>query len=202
MLEALGDRNLDWLSGKTGVPPATLGDYVRRGITRADNAATIAQALGVTLDWLLAGRGGSWDEADLVAIPLQDVNVAAGAGTVAVEPGHQADWLFHRDWLTRIFGRFDGLRIVRIVGDSMEPELSEGDWIMIDLNRNELRDGPHVVRLDDFLMLKRVQVEGRYVRLVSTNPAYEPIRIDLHQEPERLTVVGRMVWSGKVHVAA
>lgn len=186
---------------ESGVPAATLGDYARRGITRADNAAEIARALGVTLDWLLAGRGGSWEDSELVAIPLQDVNVAAGAGTVAIEPSHQADWMFHRDWLNRTFGRFDGLRIVRIVGDSMEPELSEGDWIMMDLNRNELLDGLHVIRLDDFLMLKRVQVEGRYVRLVSTNPAYEPIRIDLQEDAERFSVVGRMVWSGKVYVA-
>jgi hypothetical protein len=205
ILEALGGRDLPWLSAQTGVKLSTLYDYVRDGITRADAAHAIARALDVSLDWLIAGVGegavGFEKDEDLIRIPLQDVRLAAGAGADVLDsPSHQADLLFPRQWLTRSFGRIDGLRLVRISGDSMETELGDGDWAMIDINRRELRDGIHAVRLDDTLLVKRVQVQGRQVRLVSANPVYSPIVVDLEDEGERFGIVGRVVWSARTHV--
>lgn len=196
---------MPWLSEQTGVKLTTLYDYIRDGITKADAAHAIARALDVSLDWLIAGVGEgavTWDKGeDLVRIPLQDVSLAAGAGAEALDrPSHQADLVFPREWLTRSFGRIDGLRLLRVSGDSMEPELGDGDWAMIDRNRVELRDGIHGVRLDDSLLVKRVQVEGRMVRLVSSNGRYEPILVDLQEDADRFDVIGRVVWSAKTHV--
>ena len=61
-------------------------------------------------------------------------------------------------------GRFPGE--VKVDGDSMAPTLNHGDDIMVD-NRaaaGPLRDGIHVIRLDDVLMVKRL-AGGPSVRL-------------------------------------
>jgi phage repressor protein C with HTH and peptisase S24 domain len=56
-----------------------------------------------------------------------------------------------------------------------------------------LRDGIHVVRLDDTVLVKRLE-SGRAGRLalLSDNPAYRPIECAL----EEIEVIGRVVWKG------
>jgi phage repressor protein C with HTH and peptisase S24 domain len=206
LLEALGERDVRWLSEATHIAPSTLHDYVKRGIANADNAITISKALHVSLDWLLKGdRSGSSEppsegDDDTVRVPVLDMAFSAGPGVFDRGAAHFMDMSFPRDWVVRSFGRPDGLRMVRVEGDSQEPDISDGDWIMIDTNRTELRDGLSAVVLDDTLLVKRIQLQGRTIRLISANPLYEPIVVDRQDEDRHFRVLGRVVWSSKVHV--
>jgi phage repressor protein C with HTH and peptisase S24 domain len=207
ILDALGDRDLVWLHEKAGIPLNTLRDYVRSGITRADNAERIAQALGLTLDWLLAGRGASATSAepppeDLVSIPMLDVTLSAGSGSLAAGAGKQAGWVFPRDWLRRSFGRIDGLHMLAVKGDSMVPTLHPNDWVMVDTSRTAPQDGIFAVRLDDELYVKRLQRLGRRLDLVSDNQAYRPVPIDPENQALDFQIMGRVVWSNHVHPEA
>jgi phage repressor protein C with HTH and peptisase S24 domain len=88
------------------------------------------------------------------------------------------------------------LSAIVVAGDSMEPLLRDGDEILVDRTPRPLRDGVHVVRVGDTLLVKRVQtgVPGRIV-LESQNPAYRPIELD----PAEVEVIGRVVWkSGRL----
>ena len=78
----------------------------------------------------------------------------------------------------------------------MEPLLREGDEVLVDLRQQPFRDGIHVVRLDDTLLVKRVasQGGGRF-SLLSQNLAYPPIAV----AAEDFAVIGRVVWkSGRL----
>lgn len=206
ILDALGDRGLAWLSQASGVPNNTLRDYVRDGIRTADNGLKIAAALGVSLDWLFTGRDGPPSpaaEEDLVSLPMLTPSLSAGGGTEAAGRAvRQADWLFPRAWLRRSFGHDDQLELLRVQGDSMVPDLHDGDWVMVDRTRRDPRDGLYALRLDDALLVKRIQFQGRTIRVVSSNPAYQPIDLDRQDESLDLEILGRIVWSSKVHVAA
>ena len=85
------------------------------------------------------------------------------------------------------------LSVIAVSGDSMEMTLRDGDEILVDRTPAPLRDGIHVIRLDDTLLVKRVDISrpGRML-LVSDNPAYRPI------EPAEgeARIVGRVVWKG------
>lgn len=88
------------------------------------------------------------------------------------------------------------LSAIQVTGDSMEPLLRDGDEILVDRTPRPLRDGIHVVRVGEALLVKRVQagVPGRLI-LESANPAYRPIEIDPHEAE----VIGRVVWkSGRL----
>lgn len=85
-----------------------------------------------------------------------------------------------------------------VSGDSQEPELSDGDMVVVDAGSTKLREGMHVVRLDDDLLIKRIQIEGRTIRLVSNNKAYGDTVIDLQADRERFDIVGKAVWAGKL----
>lgn len=210
---ALGDRSRKWLAQESGLPESTVGDAILRGPARTEVAIKLADALGISLDVLL-GRIGQGDfppagmrassaveSGAIVSIPVHDVQVAAGAGRVADRlPPPIYYWSFSRDWVEANLKGVGQLVMVEVSGSSQEPELSDGDLVAVDLDQSRLREGLFVVRLDDVLVIKHIQMDGRTVRLVSRNPLYDPVEIDLHEPgiDERFEVVGRAVWASKM----
>ena len=66
--------------------------------------------------------------------------------------------------------------MVKAVGDSMEPNIHEGDFIIVE-ESNVANDGDIVVcSLDEAVMIKKLHTKNRI--LVSLNQAYEPIIIN------------------------
>lgn len=150
---------------------------------------------------VLVPRGDPEPPKPYVEIPVYDVQVAAGAGRVADRlPPPLYNWTFSRDWMEANLRGVGQLVMVQVSGSSQEPELSDGDLVAVDLDQSRLREGLYVVRLDDLLVIKHIQVDGRTVRLMSRNPLYDPVEIDLHEPGigERFEVVGRAVWASKM----
>jgi phage repressor protein C with HTH and peptisase S24 domain len=89
------------------------------------------------------------------------------------------------------------LSLIQVDGDSMSPTLNHGDDIMVD-NRaatGPLRDGIHVIRLDDALMVKRLASgPGGRLSVLSDNPAY-PGWPDV--DGTTVAIIGRVVWAGR-----
>jgi phage repressor protein C with HTH and peptisase S24 domain len=54
--EALGERTMAWLSGETGISTSMLSDYRRGKTPGSDKAVKIADALGVSVRWLVTGE--------------------------------------------------------------------------------------------------------------------------------------------------
>ena len=210
---ALGDRPRKWLAQASGLPESTVGDAILRGPARTEVAIKLADALGLSLDVML-GRdttdsppatgkrpGRALDTAAIVTVPVHDVQVAAGAGRVADRlPPPLYYWAFSRAWMEANLRGVGQLAMFEVAGSSQEPELSDGDLVAVDLDQARLREGPFVVRLDDLLVIKHIQLDGRTVRLMSRNPLYDPVEIDLHEPgiDERFEVVGRAVWASKM----
>ena len=89
------------------------------------------------------------------------------------------------------------LAAVRVDGDSNEPELSEGDTVMVDLSRNHFQgEAFYVIRLNDLLYAKRLQREfDGSMSVISANTAYHPVRVP-RERLDSLEIVGRVVWAG------
>ena len=76
---------------------------------------------------------------------------------------------------------------------SIEPLLNDGDEILVDLSPQPYRDGIHVVRMGDTLMVKRVaSAGGGRFSLLSQNLAYPPVSM----AAEDIEIIGRVVWKG------
>ena len=79
----------------------------------------------------------------------------------------------------------------------MSPTLNHGDDIMLD-NRAAaglLRDGIHVIRLDDALMVKLLASgPGGRLSVLSDNPAY-PGWPDV--DGATVAIIGRVVWAAR-----
>jgi phage repressor protein C with HTH and peptisase S24 domain len=178
----------------------------------------LAEAAGVRAEWLFTGQepmypGDSGGNENLevggvrfgeVKIPIINVVASAGGGSDFGD-GEQVDHLSFSLKMLLELGNPDQMQIIKIEGDSMEPELASGDHVMIDQSQTKLADGLHAVFVDGHLFVKRVHVTGRLkASLVSTNASYPAFEIqiadpddidDIDQDCAR--IIGRVVWAGR-----
>jgi phage repressor protein C with HTH and peptisase S24 domain len=206
LLELCEDRgvSLAALSALLGRNPSYLQQFVRKGSPRKleeTDRRTLAQFFGVA-ERELGGpeeksptgagrRRGEW-----VDVPRLPLGASAGPGALALDEQPVGAFRFASSWL-----RGQGLdpamlSAIAVAGDSMEPTLRDGDEILVDRTPRPLRDGIHVVRFDDTLLVKRLDL-GRpgTVALVSDNPAYRTIEL----KSGEFEVIGRVVWkSGRL----
>lgn len=206
--------SLSALSALIGRNSTYLQQFVRKGSPRKleeQDRRRLAEFLGVAEAELgapdydasynssssssgLAGKRGNnpvW-----LDIPRLAVEASAGPGAFPGTDEAVGALRFSARWLREQGFEPAQLSAILVAGDSMEPLLRDGDEILVDRTPRPLRDGVHVVRVGDSLMVKRVQtgVPGRLV-LESQNPAYRPIEL----APDEVEVVGRVVWkSGRL----
>ncbi len=131
-------------------------------------------------------------------IPMHDIRAAAGTG-VEVEDSEPIGWrLFDSGWLKSVtLSKLPALRVIQVAGDSMTDTLANGDQVLVDLGQKALaREGIFVLRLDGELIVKRVQksFQSGAVTIKSDNPRYDA---EVITDPDRLDVVGRVVWLGR-----
>jgi hypothetical protein len=89
-------------------------------------------------------------------IPKLSVGASAGPGAIPDRETLAGKIGFDEKWLRKQGLDPAMLSLIQVDGDSMSPTLNHGDDIMVD-NRaatGPLRDGIHVIRLDDALMVK------------------------------------------------
>lgn len=202
--------SLSALSALIGRNSTYLQQFVRKGSPRKleeQDRRRLAEFLGVAeselgapeynssapLKDLVGKRGGSDGWLD---IPRLAVEASAGPGAIPQADEAIGALRFSARWLRQQGFEPAMLSAIEVAGDSMEPLLRDGDEILVDRTPRPLRDGVHVVRVGDSLMVKRVQtgVPGRLV-LESQNPAYRPIEL----APEEVEIIGRVVWkSGRL----
>jgi repressor LexA len=74
--------------------------------------------------------------------------------------------------------------LLRVHGDSMkEAGILDNDLLAVHSTPNAENGQIVVARIDEEVTVKRFQQRGSIVRLLPENPAYEPIRIDLKDQP-------------------
>ncbi len=190
-LSALIERNSSYLQ-----------QYVRKGSPRKleeNDRRKLAAFFGVAESELgapedispaLAAKGRRSEFVDVPRLPL---DASAGPGAFAAEEMPVDTFRFSARWL-RAQGFDPGsLSAIAVAGDSMEPLLRDGDEILVDIAPRPLRDGIHVVRVGDALMVKRVQTGvPDVIVLESENPSYRPIELPRGE----VQVIGRVVWKG------
>lgn len=204
-------EDLSGLSRLLGRNPAYIQQFVRRGVPRkldGDDRRTLARYLRIdeallggepeperrVLDGDAAARASG---GDLILVPRLEVEVSAGPGAVAglEEPADRI--AFSARFLREVTGgRTAAASVLRVTGDSMAPTLGPGDDILVVARQpgERLRDGIHVLRVEEVLLVKRLMVQpDGSVEVISDNPLYPRAR---HAAGE-VTVIGRVVWAAR-----
>ena len=142
----------------------------------------------------------AYDSGKFIMVPKYDVQADAGGGSI-INSEQVVDHLaFKADWVSNVLKvKAQNLVLISAVGDSMEPSVTDGDLLAVDLGKKEVKeDGIYCFRTDDSrLMVKRLQrMPDSVIVVKSDNPNYEPFTVAPDYSGV-FDVIGRVVWVGR-----
>lgn len=129
-------------------------------------------------------------------LPVFDVHAAAGAGNL-VHSEYAIDKLMIPTSLLAEFGLSDKTSsIIYVDGDSMEPTLSHGDRLLVDIRelQHPVTNGVYVIRIDDSVYVKRLRwdIANGVYNIISDNPIYSVFQVD-HNNGRNFKIIGKAV---------
>lgn len=198
-----GLKSQTGIANVLGIQPASVSGSKKRGLFPIEWAFRIAQKFGLSTDWILTGEGpeirieGTYQKASPLNNPFDMVQLAkarlnAGGGSVVLSEEFKESYAFRKEWISRIATNKRNLFLIAIEGDSMEPTILDGDIVMIDKGRNEIRTGKiYAIGVSDTIMIKRLELlPNSQVKIISDNQTYSPYIID----GKELRIIGQVVW--------
>jgi SOS-response transcriptional repressor LexA len=194
--EAMFPEKPTSFSRRTGLPQGTVSKYLSAGgstAPRLDIVARMAEALGVTLDWLVTGRGEGPADQSVVRIPRYDVQLAAGAGSWNEGRRLVEDIPITRSFLDQL-GRSSAahLTFLQARGDSMEPTIADRAFMIVDEAVAQPFDDVFAFVLAGEARVKRFRRLADGLMLISDNPAYPPETLKT-TDMKRLQIIGQVL---------
>lgn len=190
------------LAQRSGLSETAVRNYLNGGEPSRPALAALAKASQVCLEWLATGEGSRQKESSkssFIPIPILRTPAVAGeASESSRERPHESKsgevLPFNGQWLQEQL-KCDPADVValRVAGASMRPTLERGDLIIVNRADNVLGDGIFALKLGEALLVKTVVCRGKDTfDLVSDNPAYGNIHVDLTRDGDHLNVIGRV----------
>ena len=187
------------------------------GLPKSETLKKIKQLKGCSIDWLLTGEGSPFPDSEapkatatdtlgnpvdideFVFVPRYDIQAAAGHGQLVGDEQPIFAMAFRRYWIENYVTRdIKNLSVISVKGDSMEGVLNDGDTILINHGQTTPRDGLYVLRLNENLLVKRLQlIPGGIVNVISAKEAYPTFEIDLKNPTDDVAIIGRVEWFGR-----
>lgn len=180
--KALGDL--------VGVSQAAIQKIETGKASHTTKLVEIANALGVMPDWLSSGEGVMLNDgkpgaalltnaiSDVFRVDVLDLTVSAGPGSFMisefVEVLHAIE--FTNEHARSLFGNRaqHDVKVMTVDGDSMCPTIQSGDRLFFDVSvRNFKVDGVYAFVFGQHFHVKRLQMQGLQLAVLSDNPAYK-----------------------------
>ncbi|MGE4291159.1 MAG: S24 family peptidase [Desulfovibrio sp.] len=162
----------------------------------------IASRYGVDPGWLETGKGRPGPNHASEVVPEEDgferipkvrARLSAGAGSFETEGRVEGYYAFRSDWVRR---KGDPKRMVlmQVVGNSMEPELQDGDMVLLDESKTDVyAGGIYAVGVEDTVLVKRIEKLPGQLVLHSDNTDYSPVRLS-GDELLNVRIIGKVLW--------
>ena len=142
-----------------------------------------------------SNAGENTQNDDYAYITLYDAECSAGAGSWNEECKPLTQLAFTKYSLRKKGLDANALSAIRVTGDSMEGDLSDGDAVLVDHSKIDVKgEGIYVIRLGGHLYAKRLQRTFDGVEIISTNKAYKSMHVPENQLND-LDVIGQVVWA-------
>ncbi|MFH1913832.1 MAG: helix-turn-helix transcriptional regulator [Pseudomonadota bacterium] len=175
----------------------------RKGSVPARWILDLSSRFGLNPLWLEKGTGparsGHGDDEEHTPyheIPKVRARLCAGGGSFETAGLVEGYYSFRADWL-RSRGNPVNMVLMEVVGNSMEPEIKEGDMVLIDQSRSDiLSGGIYAVGVEETVMVKRVERLPGTLVLRSDNTDYSPIHLS-GDELDNVRVIGKILWTSR-----
>lgn len=179
----------------------------RSAITQARKKGSVPAAwklrlfkkLGLNPDWLEGGPGpplirpGTEGHDDFHSVPKVQARLCAGGGSFEMDPEVKGYYSFKREWLSRK-GVADQMVLMDVFGNSMTPEIKDGDTVLVDQSQKDILAGViYALGIDDTIMVKRIEKHPHKWVLLSDNSDYSPIYLS-GEEIDSVRIIGKVLW--------
>jgi len=197
--EVSGVRTQQEMARLLGVNRSAITQAKTRGVVPETWLYKLARDFGYSLEWLEKGTGEQWsrpqasNEPEFKKVPKVRARLSAGGGSFDVSAEVEEYYSFRWNWIKRK-GNPDSMVLMDIFGTSMEPELREGDTVLLDQSQAQVIAGQiYAVGLEDTVMVKRLEKRPHGLALLSDNTDYAPLVIQ-GDELETVRIIGKVVW--------
>ena len=160
------------------------------------------KTFGLNPVWVETGSGqtflktSGYEDSVFKNIPKVKARLCAGGGSFEVGSEIKGYYSFRKDWLATK-GNQNKMVLMDIFGNSMEPEIKDGDTILIDESQKDILAGAiYAVGIDDTIMVKRVEKHPNKLVLLSDNRDYTPIYLQ-GDEIDNARIIGKVIWIGR-----
>ncbi|MFT8507505.1 XRE family transcriptional regulator [Acetobacter sp.] len=196
---------------KAKVAPSTLSSYLNGGEWKLSVIEKIADACGVSLQWLLFGPDKE-SESHIISPSrgLYDVGISyfeeaqasAGFGRMGIDAPEPRKVFISRDFLEELGLTPHQTIILKVAGDSMEPTLKTGDRLILNTTPTNFLNGVTVFVSSGQLMVKRLApTASGTVMIISDNDRYPTQEAEISRfrwgEPDggdAITIIGRVAY--------
>lgn len=130
-----------------------------------------------------------------------NVQASCGNGLMVIDDSQTAYFPVSKQLLKQIGASQKDTNIIFAKGDSMTPEIKDGDALMVDCSKREVIDGQiYVIRYDGQLLCKRLQkMPPNSVKVISDNGKYDAYYIDYTKGIDfDFEVIGRVMWYSRI----
>lgn len=203
-------QSLGWsqeqMAERLGIAPRTYQGYERDETEPKFQILRPLAELGGDPTWLVTGATSAEAMSvqarsritAMVELPLYEAAFSAGKGRLPPDNEKKQLVSFPEEWVRKVTGRNPrNLIMASAEGDSMEPTITDGDELLIDITDQRLADGKvYALSVNGGLLVKRIQRSARGgLRLVSDNKNYDPEEIS-PDDPSEIQVIGQVIWWG------
>ncbi|RBQ28382.1 S24 family peptidase [Aliarcobacter vitoriensis] len=171
--------NNAFLSKKYNISRQLVNNFLTNQKTLTDTFAEVCDKEDININWLLTGRGNKFKENNVNLISsnynIDLLNVRAGAGegiynyVIETVDTISLDKSFFRTPINT-----NKVKGIQVDGDSMEPTLRDGDYVLIDENINFGTNGIYAIQYGGQILIKRLQfkMDGT-ILIISDNDKYD-----------------------------
>lgn len=197
--EAAGIESQTDLARILGVNRSAVTQARKKGAIPDRWLLQLFRGYGLNPEWLEKGIGNTFlgtkqsPATEFEKIPKVSARLCAGNGSFEVGADVQGYYSFRKAWLNKR-GVADKMVLVDIFGNSMEPEMQDGDTVLIDQSQKNILAGAiFALGIEDTIMVKRVEKHPNKLVLRSDNRDYAPIYLE-GQEADQVRILGKVIW--------
>ncbi len=184
------------LARELGVGRAAVSLAKRKDVVPPRWILDLSSVFGLNSSWLETGLGDSRSGGHndpFVRVPKVRARLCAGGGSFETAGQVEGYYSFRSDWLNSR-GKPTDMVLMQVVGNSMEPEIKEGDMVLIDQARTEIYSGGiYAVGVEDTVMVKRIEKLPGILVLRSDNQDYSPVHLS-GDEIDNVRLIGKVLW--------
>lgn len=129
-----------------------------------------------------------------ISIDMVDAVACCGDGNENLQENVNGRWLMPLvDFRQITMSAPENIKMIKVKGDSMEPTLKEGDWVLVDISRiSPDSDGMFLLRLTTGLAVKRLQGGvSENITIKSDNAKYDNLTTNL----EEIRILGKVIYT-------